>query len=45
VKESAALNNIIVGIKIIVVLLFIALGVFHIKPANWTHLCPLDGRE
>ena len=40
VKESAALNNIIVGIKIVVVLFFIVLGVFHIKPANWIPFMP-----
>lgn len=40
VKESAILNNIIVGIKIIVVLLFIVLGLFHIKPSNWVPFMP-----
>jgi basic amino acid/polyamine antiporter, APA family len=40
VKESATLNNIIVGIKIVVVILFIGLGVFHVKPANWTPFMP-----
>ncbi|MDF2986776.1 MAG: amino acid permease [Eubacterium sp.] len=40
VKESATLNNIMVGIKIAVVILFIALGTFHIKPANWVPFMP-----
>ncbi len=40
VKESARLNNIIVVIKISVVLIFIAIGVFHIKPANWNPFLP-----
>ncbi|MCX7711264.1 MAG: amino acid permease [Clostridia bacterium] len=40
VKESARLNNIIVGIKIAVVLLFILIGVFHINPANWQPFMP-----
>ncbi len=40
VKESAALNNIMVGIKIVVVLLFLALGVFHVRPSNWVPFMP-----
>ncbi|GLC28805.1 amino acid permease [Clostridium omnivorum] len=40
VKESTTVNNIMVGIKLIVVLLFIILGVTHIKPANWTPFMP-----
>lgn len=39
-KESAKLNNILVAVKIIVVLLFIALGVSHVKPDNWTPFMP-----
>ncbi|AWI06097.1 amino acid permease [Clostridium drakei] len=40
VQQSARLNNIIVGIKIAVVLLFIALGVGHINVANWSPFMP-----
>ncbi|MDP4092612.1 MAG: amino acid permease [Bacillota bacterium] len=40
VKESAAINNIIVAIKIAVVLLFIAIGAFHIHPSNWSPFLP-----
>lgn len=40
VKESAKFNNIIVLVKIAVVLLFIALGAFHIKPQNWHPFMP-----
>lgn len=40
VKESARFNNIIVGIKLIVVLLFICIGIFHIHPANWSPFMP-----
>lgn len=40
VKESTTVNNIMVGIKLVVVLLFIILGVTHIKPANWTPFMP-----
>lgn len=40
VKESTRFNNIIVIVKIAVVLLFIALGAFHIKPQNWHPFIP-----
>jgi basic amino acid/polyamine antiporter, APA family len=40
VKESAKVNNIMVGIKLIVVLLFIVLGVTHVKPSNWVPFMP-----
>jgi APA family basic amino acid/polyamine antiporter len=40
VRESARLNNIMVAIKIGVVLLFIAVGVGHVKPANWQPFMP-----
>lgn len=40
VKESTRLNNIMVMIKITVVLLFIAVGVWYVKPANWSPFMP-----
>jgi APA family basic amino acid/polyamine antiporter len=40
VRESARLNNIMVAIKVGVVLLFIAVGVWHVKPANWQPFAP-----
>lgn len=40
VKESATVNNVIVGIKITVVLLFIAIGVWHVHPSNWSPFMP-----
>ncbi|MDF3838615.1 amino acid permease [Cupriavidus basilensis] len=40
VRESARLNNVMVAIKISVVLLFIAVGVWHVKPANWHPFAP-----
>ncbi|CAG2147824.1 amino acid permease [Cupriavidus numazuensis] len=40
VKESARLNNVMVAIKISVVVLFIAVGVWHVKPANWQPFAP-----
>lgn len=40
VEESAKFNNIIVGIKVVMVILFIVLAVWHIKPANWKPFMP-----
>lgn len=40
VSESANINNIIVVIKVIVLLTFIAVGVQYINPANWEPFIP-----
>ncbi|MGV3743014.1 MAG: amino acid permease [Burkholderiaceae bacterium] len=40
VRESARINNLMVIIKISVVLLFIAVGVWHVQPANWQPFAP-----
>lgn len=40
VSESAKLNNIIVGLKIFVILVFIVLGVTHINVANYHPFAP-----
>ncbi|WP_280529153.1 amino acid permease [Burkholderia perseverans] len=40
IRESTRVNNIMVFIKIAVVLLVIAVGVFHVTPANWTPFMP-----
>jgi len=40
VKESASVNNVIVVIKVSVVLLFIAVGIFYVNPANWHPFIP-----
>src|SRR5689334_2669262 len=40
VRESARINNIMVAIKVVVVLLVIAVGVFHVTPANWHPFMP-----
>jgi APA family basic amino acid/polyamine antiporter len=40
VRESARLNNVLVAIKIGVILLFIAVGIHHVKPANWHPFMP-----
>jgi len=40
VRESARVNNIMVAIKTGVVILFICVGVFYVKPDNWTPFMP-----
>jgi APA family basic amino acid/polyamine antiporter len=44
-KESARLNNVMVAVKLTVVVAFIALGVFFIKPANWHPFIPANTGE
>src|SRR6195952_1177375 len=39
-RESARINNIMVAIKVVVVLMVIGVGVFHVKPANWHPFMP-----
>ncbi|MBI3758590.1 MAG: amino acid permease [Deltaproteobacteria bacterium] len=41
VQESARINSVIVGIKLFAVLVVIVVGVFYIKPANWSPFLPL----
>ncbi|NHM31558.1 amino acid permease [Neobacillus terrae] len=40
VKKSARFNSIMVIIKLAVVLLFIGVGVWYVKPGNWTPFMP-----
>lgn len=40
VKESAKFNNVIVVLKLVTLLFFIAVGAFWVKPANWTPFFP-----
>lgn len=40
-KESAKINNIIVGIKIAIIIIFVFLGVSHINFSNYTPFVPL----
>jgi APA family basic amino acid/polyamine antiporter len=40
IKESAKINNIIVLIKVIVILLFIAFGISYIDTSNWQPFIP-----
>lgn len=45
IKESKRVNNVVVLIKVAVVLVFIAVAVWHVKPANWSPALPygMDG--
>jgi basic amino acid/polyamine antiporter, APA family len=40
IKESTRVNNVMVAIKVTVVLLVVAVGVFHVTPANWHPFMP-----
>lgn len=40
IKESKRVNNIVVLIKVAVVVLFIAIGMWHVKPVNWSPVLP-----
>src|SRR5215467_229729 len=40
IKESASFNAFMVAVKLVVVLLVIAIGVFFINPANWHPFAP-----
>ncbi|WP_079514821.1 amino acid permease [Rossellomorea marisflavi] len=40
VKESAKFNSIMVIVKVAVVLLFIAVGVWYVEPSNWQPFMP-----
>ncbi|HUN54810.1 MAG TPA: amino acid permease [Smithella sp.] len=42
IRESAGVNNLIVVIKLCVIALFIGVGVFFIKLANWTPFLPAN---
>ncbi len=40
IKESARFNSIMVVIKIVILLFFIGIGSFFVKPENWTPFAP-----
>lgn len=40
IKESSRANNIMVGLKLVILLFFIGVGAFYVKPANWTPFMP-----
>ncbi|ERI91609.1 amino acid transporter [Clostridiales bacterium oral taxon 876 str. F0540] len=39
-KESKKVNNLMVIIKLAIIVLFVAVGVFYIKPSNWNPFMP-----
>jgi len=40
IKESSRFNNVIVGLKILIILFFIAVGFRYVRPANWSPFMP-----
>ena len=40
VQESARVNSIIVGVKLLAVLMVVAVGSFFVRPVNWTPFLP-----
>lgn len=40
IKESASFNAVMVGVKLIIVLMVIGIGIFYIDPANWHPFAP-----
>ncbi|MCJ8012462.1 amino acid permease [Paenibacillus sp. KQZ6P-2] len=40
VKEAARFNSIMVIVKLVIVLLFIGVGAFYVKPENWSPFLP-----
>jgi APA family basic amino acid/polyamine antiporter len=40
IRESARFNNLMVAVKVAIVLMVIAIGVFYIDPANWQPFAP-----
>lgn len=40
IRESARINNIMVVVKILVILLFIGIAIFYVKPANYKPFLP-----
>jgi APA family basic amino acid/polyamine antiporter len=40
ISESSMINNIVVALKLIVILAFVAVGVWHINPSNWIPFVP-----
>jgi len=40
VKESSRFNNLMVMVKLFVLAVFIAVGIFYVKPSNWSPFAP-----
>ena len=45
IKESAGVNNVIVLLKVTIVLVIIAVGLFHLNPSNWKPFIPANTGE
>ena len=40
IRESAGFNSAMVVLKLVIIVFFIAVGAFYVKPANWTPFAP-----
>lgn len=40
IKESARANNIMVALKLVILMLFIGVGAFYVRPENWSPFMP-----
>jgi APA family basic amino acid/polyamine antiporter len=40
VQESARANAVMVGLKLLLIAVFLGIGVFHVDPANWSPFAP-----
>jgi len=40
IRESAAFNSWMVGLKLAIIAFFLAMGAFYVKPENWTPFAP-----
>ncbi len=40
VRESARLNTAMVGVKLLAIVIFIAVAIFHVNPENWSPFAP-----
>lgn len=40
VRESARLNTAMVGVKLLAIVIFVAVAVFHVNPENWSPFAP-----
>jgi APA family basic amino acid/polyamine antiporter len=40
IKESAWVNAAVVGVKLVILLFFLIMGAFYLKPENWTPFAP-----
>ncbi len=40
IKESSRFNTVIVAVKLLVVMFFVVLGAFYVKPQNWVPFAP-----